>query len=217
MAKQLNALISDYLPAKYQLNSTDDFLHILRALNPTGVLASLDVESLFTNVPVRDTINIICDCIYRNQNLPPLPIPEHVLRELLETCTTGCPFEYADGTLYAQVDGVSMGSPLGVSFANFYMTHLENTVFENQPQLKPQVYCRYIDDCFLIVNSESDLAPVINSFSLNSVLNFTHEVGGSRINFLDVTIEDEGSDHYCTKVYRKPTDPGITSTTEVNV
>ena len=102
-----------------------------------------------------------------------------------------------------------MGSPLGVAFANFYMTHLENTVFEQQPNLKPLVYCRYIDDCFLIVNSESDLAPVINSFSLNSVLNFTHEVGGSRINFLDVTIEDEGSDHYCTKIFRKSTDPGI--------
>ena len=132
-AKLLNNLIADYLPAKYQLNSTDEFIHILRALNPTGILTSMDVESLFTNVPVRETIDIICNCIYRNQTLPPLPIPENILRQLLEACTTGCPFEFLDESLYAQVDGVSMGSPLGVSFANFYMTHMENSLFESQP------------------------------------------------------------------------------------
>ena len=100
-AKQLNAMITDYLPAKYQINSTDDFLHILRALNPTGTLASLDVESLFTNVPVQQTIDIICNCVYRNATLPPLPIPENILRQLLQACTTGTPFEFIDGTLYA--------------------------------------------------------------------------------------------------------------------
>ena len=100
-AKQLNSLISEYIPAKYQLNSTDEFLHILRALNPAGVLTSLDVESLFTNVPIRETIDIICNCIYRNRARSPLPVPEHILRQLLEACTTGCPFELFDGSLYA--------------------------------------------------------------------------------------------------------------------
>ena len=102
-----------------------------------------------------------------------------------------------------------MGSPLGVTFANFYMAHLENSVFHNQPDLKPQVYCRFIDDCFLIVDSEDDLEPITDAFKQNSVLNFTREIGGSKINFLDVTVENEGSNEYSTKVYRKPTDPGI--------
>ena len=102
-----------------------------------------------------------------------------------------------------------MGSPLGVTFANFYMAHLENSVFHNQPDLKPQVYCRFIDDCFLIVDSEDDLEPITDAFKQNSVLNFTREIGGSKINFLDVTVENDGSSEYKTKVYRKPTDPGI--------
>ena len=71
------------------------------------------------------------------------------------------------------------------------------------------MYCRYIDDCFLIVDSENDLRPVIDTFSQNSVLNFTHEVGESKINFLDVTVENDGSNNFCTTVYKKPTDPGI--------
>ncbi|KAF2348059.1 hypothetical protein FHG87_021185, partial [Trinorchestia longiramus] len=34
VAKQLNRIISPYLPAKYQINSTDEFLQIIRATRP---------------------------------------------------------------------------------------------------------------------------------------------------------------------------------------
>ena len=207
-AKTLNTMITPFLPAKYQLNSTDNFLQILRAINPQGILASLDVESLFTNVPVLETIDIICNCIYRNSELPPLSVPENILRELLKICTTECPFQNTNGQIFIQKDGVSMGSPLGVSFANFYMTNLENKVFHDQPELKPTIFARYIDDCFLVVESENDITRLIDTFKENSVLNFTHEIGGQRLNFLDVSIENNDGT-YKTKVYRKPTDPGI--------
>ena len=94
--------------------------------------------------------------------------------------------------MYVQVDGVSMGSPLGVTFANFYMSHLENQVFENNPELKPTVYCRFVDDCFLVVSSTSEIDLLISQFRQNSVLNFTHEIGGGKLNFLDVSIEAIG-------------------------
>ena len=71
-----------------------------------------------------------------------------------------------------------MGSPLGVTFANFYMANLENRVFESNPELKPNVYCRFVDDCFLIVNENNDIEKLINAFKSNSVLNFTNEIGG---------------------------------------
>ena len=91
-SKTLNQIISPYLPAKYQLNSTDDFLQLLRATNPSGTLASLDVESLFTNVPVMETIDIICQNVYRNPEIAPPSIHETTLRALLQSCTTECPF-----------------------------------------------------------------------------------------------------------------------------
>ena len=59
----------------YQINSTDEFLDIVRTTNARGTLASLDVESLFTNVPLATTIEIICDCMYNHVELPP-PIIE---------------------------------------------------------------------------------------------------------------------------------------------
>ena len=71
VAKQINKIITPYHPTKYMLSSTDDFLAILRDTNPEGLICSLDVESLFTNVLVTDTINIICDYCYRTPDTSP--------------------------------------------------------------------------------------------------------------------------------------------------
>ncbi|KAF2351900.1 hypothetical protein FHG87_017344, partial [Trinorchestia longiramus] len=114
VAKQLNRIISPYLPAKYQINSTDEFLQIIRVTRPQGIIASLDVESLFTNVPVLPTIDIICETVYKDPTAAP-PVDANLLKKLLIACTTECPFFHIDGTLYLQTDGVSMGSPLGVT------------------------------------------------------------------------------------------------------
>ena len=129
LAKQLNAIIADYLPAKYQISSTDEFLSIIRATRPSGIVASLDATSLFTNVPVRETVDNICQQAYHHSTLPPPPFAENLLRELLISCTTESPFTHVDGKLYVQCDGLSMGSPLAVTMAKFYMVYLENTVF----------------------------------------------------------------------------------------
>lgn len=39
-------------------------------------MASLDVESLFTNVPIQQTIEIILKYVYENINLAPPNIPK---------------------------------------------------------------------------------------------------------------------------------------------
>ncbi|XP_076045754.1 uncharacterized protein LOC143027995 [Oratosquilla oratoria] len=53
LAKQLNDLITPYIPTLHSLRSTDEFVDILRNTALQGKLASLDVESLFSNLPVR--------------------------------------------------------------------------------------------------------------------------------------------------------------------
>ena len=55
------------------------------------------------------------------------------------------------------------------------MCHLENTIFENSPQLKPPVYCRYIDDIFLVIDNYNQLSLLKDAFKENSLLNFTFE------------------------------------------
>ena len=80
-----------------------------------------DVDSLFTNVPVTETIDIIRHNVYQHQTLPPPTFPMNLLKKLLLACTTKSPFLHVDNSLYLQAGGVSMGSPLGVTLANFYM------------------------------------------------------------------------------------------------
>jgi hypothetical protein len=58
------------------VGSTHEFLSIVRTSPSRGILASLDVESLFTNVPVNDTIDIILSNVYEHSTLPPPAIPK---------------------------------------------------------------------------------------------------------------------------------------------
>ena len=111
ISKKLDELIKGYIPDKYMLKSRDEFIEILRANNCKKLSYSLDVESLFTNVPVNETIRIILEYVYNNENLDPPNIDKQVLKDLLETCTTQVPFRNAEGKLYIQKDDVSMGSP----------------------------------------------------------------------------------------------------------
>ena len=136
------------MPNQYSINSTNQFIDLLYSQNGQGIMASLDVESLFTNVPIVDTIDIISDYVYRNCDKLPPQIPETILRAMLELCTSKSPFISPTGQIYHQIDGVAMDSPLGPTFANYYMGHLENRIFNNL-DIKPKIYVRYMDDIFL--------------------------------------------------------------------
>ena len=206
-AKKLDELIKPYIPAEYMLKSRDEFIDILQTTRPKGPPSSLDVESLFTNVPVHETIDIIIRNVYHHKSLPPPNISKDDLRELLLLCTTAVPFRNVDGKMFIQIDGMSMGSPLGPTFSNFYMANLENKVL-SMPNMKPNIYCRYVDDIYTDADNEL-LLKIKQSMEDNSVLKFTYEESqDGELPFLDIlTIYTPES--FSSKVYVKPTDNGI--------
>ena len=59
LAKSLNQIITPYIPSEYTLKSSSDFIDLLQFCNDDGTIGSLDVESLFTNVPIDETIDNI--------------------------------------------------------------------------------------------------------------------------------------------------------------
>ena len=138
IVQALNKIISPYMPKEHMIESTNEFIAICRTVRNPKCLASLDVESLFTNVPVHETIAIILENVYDNTNMRPPSIPRVIMKELLAICTTKCPFRDPNGNLFVQGDGVSMGSPLGPTLASFYMCKLENDAFRAL-QVKPVV------------------------------------------------------------------------------
>ncbi|XP_050707848.1 uncharacterized protein LOC126993063 [Eriocheir sinensis] len=189
LAKRLNELITPFTPASFSLKSTTEFLDLLKTTRPSNIMASMDVESLFTNVPVHETTDLICQRIYHLEDEEPLNIPEASLRLLLQACTKEVPFYGPDGKMYVQRDGVAMGSPLGVLFANCYMGSIEERLFARHPQLKPQIYARYVDDIFISVDTVSHINELITEFKNDSCLNFTQEIEqNKKLPFLDTMV-----------------------------
>ena len=207
LAKRLNQIISPYIPNQFCLKSSADFIDLLQTNKQEGIIASLDVESLFTNVPINDTIKIILHEVYNHDHLLPPKIPPYILGEFLKLCTKEAPFKCPRGKLYVQIEGVAMGSPLGPTFANFYMGNLEKTIFSD-PDMKPSIYARYVDDTFVQVKDENELIKLKNCFQSNSKLNFTYELSiDNKLPFLDVLVESSDNT-FNTRVYHKPTDNG---------
>ena len=207
LAKSLNKILAPYIPSKYMLKSTSDLIDILQTNQCDGIMASLDVESLFTNVPIDPTIEIILELSYNHPHMPPPQIPKNLLKQFLSLCTKELPFKAPDGKMYKQIEGVAMGSPLGPLFANYYMAYLENSIFTNS-ELKPSIYARYVDDVFIQIQSVEQLQNIKAKFETNSVLKFTYELNiNNRLSFLDTMIDSSGNTFHTT-VFHKPTDSG---------
>ena len=101
-------------------------------------MCSFDVSSLFTNVPMDETIEICLDKLYALENPPRLP--QLVLKNLLLFATKKSHFVF-DGQYYDQIDGVAMGSPLGPVLANIFMCNFEEKwVMKNTNQ--PTIWFR---------------------------------------------------------------------------
>ena len=66
-----------------------------------------------------------------------------------------------------------MGSALGPTFANFYMSQLENKIFDVYPNSKPLFYVRYVDNICLIVDKFHCLKQLSELFERHSVLNYS--------------------------------------------
>ncbi|VDP80739.1 unnamed protein product [Echinostoma caproni] len=88
---------------------------------------SLNVTSLFTNVPLLETSEFLCEYIAENHLETGIPLP--TLKEHLLRCTFGVQFLF-NGRIYQQTNGVAMGSPLGPRLADIFMGKLESTILQ---------------------------------------------------------------------------------------
>ena len=205
VAKVLNQIITPYIPQSNVLKSATEFVDIIQSHSPGHDIASLDVESLFTNVPVDETIKIMLRRVYQSEKEPP-PIPEKTMEAMLNACTKEAPFTSHRNELFRQRDGVAMGSPLGVLFANAYMNEVEERTFEKTR--KPKIYARYVDDIFVAIDKPGQSEELAKALCENSCLNFTIEKSkNGSLPFLDVQIKQENNT-YRTEVYTKKTNAG---------
>ena len=156
--------------------------------SPHQIMVSFDVVSLFTNVPLEETINMIGNCTYTETNLSQPAFEKDIFVNLMRLATQGL-FLYKD-TLYKQIDGVTLGCPLGQTLANFFMTHMEKQLLCNDPEASPKLYLRYIDDIFAIFDNDQSCTKFMEKLNTQHPnIKFTLEQAKNTIPFLDVEIK----------------------------
>ena len=125
-------------------------------------MVSFDVKSLFTNVPLETTIDIILRRIYTNHELT-TSLTKKEMKELLLLCTKNVHFTF-NQRIYIQLDGVAMGSPLVPLLADIFMIELERSIIPNLQKIR--FWRRYVDDTirFVEIGSIKYIRSVLNSF-----------------------------------------------------
>ena len=124
-------------------------------VNENNVLISFDVASLFTNVPLDETIDFLVSQAFKDDWLNKthdLHLQHVQLKKLLQLATKDQLFQY-NGDLYEQFEGVAMGSPLGPLMANSFMVKLEHEL--ERREVLPSIYRRYVDDTIAVFESRA--------------------------------------------------------------
>ena len=110
MAKFLTDMLDPVISTEYCAKVSFSFCKEMQKVNsPNKFMISYDVCSLFTSIPLKETIYIAVNLSF--DKYPDLRIGRQDLKKLFEFVTSGTHFLF-DGNCYDQIDGVAMGSPL---------------------------------------------------------------------------------------------------------
>ena len=102
------------------IKDTTDFISFkeITKIGKDTILVSMDVSSLYTNIPQEKGTEIVCKAYDSFHNYNP-PIPTSFLREMLGLILNENSFQF-DGENYLQTHGTAMGTKMAVSFANIF-------------------------------------------------------------------------------------------------
>lgn len=93
-------------------------------------------------------------------------ISEKIVYKKLTICTIETPFNFNSKT-YIQKDGVLMASPLGSTFTDLYISHIEKQIMNKNNKFNPKTYLKYFGDTFVIFESINYLKLIITGYYKN--------------------------------------------------
>uniref|UniRef100_K7G6Y6 Reverse transcriptase domain-containing protein n=1 Tax=Pelodiscus sinensis TaxID=13735 RepID=K7G6Y6_PELSI len=183
------------------LRDTTDFLRKLQNIDnlPNNtILATMDVEALYTNIPHEDGLQAI-------RNTIPEDTTANLIADLCNFVLTHNYFRF-ENNLYLQISGTAMGTRMAPQYANIFMADLEQRFLNSRP-LSPLLYLRYIDDIFMIwTHGQETLEIFHRDFNnLHPTINLSLDHSTREIHFLDTTVQINNG-KLDTTLYRKPTD-----------
>ena len=192
---------------KSYIKDTTDFLTKLEAIGTLpkdSILVTMDVKSLFTNIPHTEGIKAVANALEAEQDKN---ISTRVIIKFLSLILNLNNFTFNDENVL-QIKGCTMGAKSSPSYANIFMGKFEEDNI--YPLLKDNIVCyfRFIDDIFFIwTGSEQHLHDVIaNVNQVHNSIKFDYKFSYNEIDFLDTTVTINNDLTISTKLYVKATD-----------
>jgi len=186
------------------LKDTTHLLQMLKTIHitPNTRIISLDVTSLYTNIPQEagiKSLGLVGKQLHPSGNYNTI---EFLARKVLENNV----FEF-NGTYYRQIEGTAMGTRMAPAYANIYMYTIEKAILSTSPEII--FWKRFIDDVICVFeetspNTQQQLIDKANN--ITPEIQFTTEGNTEQgTNFLDTNIKIvNGSIRVAP--YIKPTD-----------
>ena len=123
LAKLLCNLLEPHIPSDNNATDTFTFVREINNLPMFGkFITSFDVESLFTNIPFEECIDLAVK--YISEGNPDLKLTPSDLKRRFTFATAETHFLFK-GSFYDQIGGVAMGTPLAPVLANLLLGHHE--------------------------------------------------------------------------------------------
>ena len=163
----------------------------------------MDITSLYTDIPNGEGLLALKH--FFDLRTVKEPSSETLLRPAELALTLNC-FPFVDN-YNKQINGVTMGTIMGLSYANLFVGYIEHQFFNQHNGPKPELYRRYIDDCIDATSStREDLDQFVTALnSFHPALKHTWEISDTSLAFLDIKVYIEANG-LCTSVHYKPTD-----------
>ncbi|XP_070570116.1 uncharacterized protein [Ptychodera flava] len=184
------------------IKDTNHHLQDINQINipDNALLVTLDVQSLYTNIPHDFGINSVREFLTMH-NVENTDLLIEMLQFILEHN-----FFTFQGNFYLQKHGTAMGSKVAPSYANLAMGKIENTILHNTP-LQPTQWRRFIDDVrFIWIHGLSTLLKFHQHCNeVHPTIKFTIEHSSKHIAFLDTDMSIQNNSIH-TSIYSKPTD-----------
>ena len=174
---------------KSYIKDTTDFINFIenKKFPEETLLVTMDVTSLYTNIPQEEGTQIVCKAYDRHyQNNP--PVPTEFLREMLRLILKENSFKFTNKS-YLQLSGCAMGTKMAVAFANIFMGEIETQIVKSS-ETKPIEWKRFIDDIasFWTTTKDEVLQFIKKANEFHPTIKFTAEISDSKTTFLDTTI-----------------------------
>ena len=204
LSKVIDYLISEYLENTHILKDTLTLVKQIHQLEipSNSTLISMDFESLFTNIPIEDSINTIR--IFLLESGVDINIINFIC-DSAQLVFNNNIFISEDNRYFRQIRGLAMGSQTVPKWANLYLYQKEKEYISKCGQMI--YFTRLIDDGFGVIKGGEQIAMnFINGYKELFDIAITYEHSFYSLVMLDVVVsKGDHGESLDVRTYTKPT------------